>query len=63
MNIPLEIATSINVGWKDLSTARDHYLDLRSFLKKSARLAYRENIPAWYKDGLEEYSHTERLIG
>ncbi len=56
MGIPLEIATSMNVGWKDLSTARDHYLELRAFLKKSARLAYRENIPAWYKDGLDEYT-------
>lgn len=59
MNIPLEIATSINVGWKDLSTARDHYLDLRSFLKKSARLAYQANIPEWYKPGLEEYAREE----
>ena len=59
MGIPLEIATTLNVGWKDLSTARDHYLDLRAFLKKSARLAYRENIPEWYKDGLDEYTNTE----
>ena len=56
MNIPIEIATTLNVGWKDLSTARDHYLELRAFLKKSARQAYRENIPDWYKDGLEEYT-------
>ncbi len=59
MNIPLEIATTLNVGWRDLSTARDHYLDLRSFLKKSARVAYAANIPEWYKDGLEEYSREE----
>ncbi len=59
MNIPLEIATSINVGWKDLSTARDHYLNLRAFLKKSSRREYRENIPEWYKDGLEEYTTLE----
>jgi integrase len=57
MGIPLEIATTLNVGWKDLSTARAHYLELRAFLKKSARQAYRENIPEWYKDGLEEYTH------
>lgn len=59
MNIPLEIATSMNVGWKDLSTAKDHYLELRAFLKKSARLAYQANIPEWYKPGLEEYSREE----
>lgn len=59
MDIPLEIATTMNVGWKDLSTARDHYLDLRSFLKKSARLEYREAIPDWYKDGLDEYAREE----
>ncbi len=57
MGIPLEIATTLNVGWKDLSTARDHYIDLRAFLKKSVRQAYRENIPEWYKEGLDEYTH------
>ncbi len=55
MGVPLEIATNLNVGWRDLSTVRDHYLDMRALLKKSEREAYRANIPEWYKDGLDEY--------
>ena len=55
MGVPLELAVMINVGWKDLNTPKDHYLHMRGLLKKSDRKAYRDNIPAWYKDGLEEY--------
>lgn len=53
--IPLEIAVSLNVGWKDLNTPKDHYLQLRSLLKKSQRVVYVNNIPAWFKEGLKEY--------
>lgn len=53
--VPLEIATLLNVGWKDLNTVRDHYLQLRGLLKNSMKLKYRENIPDWFKEGLEEY--------
>jgi len=56
MGVPLELAVMINVGWKDLNTPKDHYLHMRGLLKKSDRKAYRENIPAWYKDGLDEYT-------
>ena len=56
MGVPLELAVMINVGWKDLNTPKDHYLHMRTLLKKSERKAYRDNIPAWYKDGLEEYT-------
>ena len=56
MGVPLELAVMINVGWKDLNTPKDHYLHMRSLLKKSERKAYRANIPDWYKDGLEEYT-------
>jgi len=56
MGVPLELAVMINVGWKDLNTPKDHYLHMRSLLKKSEREAYRANIPEWYKDGLEEYT-------
>jgi len=56
MGVPLELAVMINVGWKDLNTPKDHYLHMRGLLKKSDRKAYRDNIPAWYKDGLEEYT-------
>ncbi len=37
------------------STAQKHYLHMRGLLKKSERKAYRDNIPEWYKEGLEEY--------
>ena len=53
--VPLEIATLLNVGWKDLNTPRDHYIELRKLLKKSDRLRYREQIPKWFKEGLDEY--------
>ena len=55
MGVPLELAVMINVGWRDMSTVQKHYLHMRNLLKKSDRLAYRENIPDWYKDGLDEY--------
>ena len=63
MEIPLEIATSINVGWKDLSTASDHYLQLRrsNLMKRSDRKEYRDNIPEWYKDGLDEFRRDEAI--
>lgn len=53
--LPLEIATSLNVGWKDLNTPRDHYLHLRQLLKKSQKAVYVSNIPGWFKEGLNEY--------
>ncbi len=54
--VPLELAVMINVGWKDMSTVQRHYLHMRNLLKKSDRLAYREKIPVWWMDGLEEYT-------
>jgi hypothetical protein len=56
MGVPLELAVMINVGWRDMSTVQRHYLHMRNLLKKTERLAYREKIPLWYKDGLEEYT-------
>ena len=58
MGVPLELAVMINVGWKDLNTPKDHYLHMRTLLKKSDRKAYSDNIPAWYKDGLDEYTES-----
>lgn len=58
MGVPLELAVMINVGWKDLNTPKDHYLHMRNLLKKSDRKAYRENIPEWFKEGLDEYIET-----
>ena len=56
MGVPLELAVMINVGWKDLNTPKDHYLHMRALLKKSDRKAYRDKIPLWYKDDLDEYT-------
>ena len=56
MGVPLELAIMINVGWKDMSTVQRHYIHMRNILKKSDRLAYREKIPEWFKDGLTEYT-------
>lgn len=53
--LPLEIATDLNVGWKDLNTPKDHYLQMRNILKKSKRAEYAANIPDWFKEGLNEY--------
>jgi len=53
--LPLEIATSLNVGWKDLNTPRDHYLHLRQLLRKSEKAKYVSAIPDWFKVGLDEY--------
>jgi len=55
MGLPLEIATELNIGWKDLNTAKTHYLQLRKLLKNSDRKIYKQSIPEWYKDGLDEY--------
>lgn len=56
MGVPLELAVMINVGWKDMGTVQRHYLHMRNLLTKTKRLAYREKIPVWYKDGLDEYT-------
>lgn len=55
MGLPLEYATRLNVGWKDLNTARDHYLQFRQALRKDIKLEYRKNIPEWFKEGLDQY--------
>jgi len=55
MGVPLEIATEINVGWRDLNTAKRHYLGLRGLLGKQDRGAYVDLIPSWFKEGLEDY--------
>jgi hypothetical protein len=56
MGVPLEIATVLNVGWKDMNTPRDHYLHYRRLLKTSDRLAYQDALPGWFKEGLDEYT-------
>lgn len=56
LGVPLEIASVLNCGWKDLNTARDHYLHYRQILSKDKRHAYTSQIPAWFKEGLDQYS-------
>ena len=51
----LEVAARLNVGWKDLSTVDRHYMDIGAMVKHSFRETYVKNIPAWFKDGLDEY--------
>lgn len=55
LGIPLEIGTDINVGWKDLNTAKQNYLSFRRAITKDLRKVYVENIPEWFKEGLDEY--------
>lgn len=60
--IPLEVAVNINVGWKDLNTATEHYLDIKKVLRKNYRIEYRNNIPAWFKDGLDDFTGEEATL-
>lgn len=55
LGVPLEIATMLNVGWKDLNTPKEHYLHLRQLMKKTEKKNYAEQIPNWFKEGIEEY--------
>ena len=63
MGVPLEVAVNINVGWKDTNTALSNYLDVKKVLRKSKRTAYRENIPEWFKEGLDDFTGFEAVIG
>jgi hypothetical protein len=63
MGIPLEVCINLNVGWKDLNTATSNYLDVKSVLRKSKRVAYRENIPDWFKEGLDDFQGFEAIVG
>lgn len=63
MGVPLEVATQLNVGWKDLSTAHSHYIDIKRVLRKSYRVEYQKNIPEWFKEGLEDFTGFEAVIG
>lgn len=62
MGVPLEVATQLNVGWKDLSTAHSHYIDIKRVLRKSYRAEYRENIPDWFKEGLDDFTGFEAIV-
>jgi len=56
LRVPLEILCQINVGWKDMNTPKEHYLQLRGLLRKSDRIAYAETIPHWFKEEIGEYT-------
>lgn len=60
--IPLEVATNLNVGWKDLNTATSHYLNIKNFLRGSTRVNYSDNIPDWWKMGLNDFKGFEATI-
>lgn len=60
--IPLEVATNLNVGWKDLNTATGHYLNLKPFLRGSKRQEYCDKIPQWWKEGLDDFKGFEATI-
>lgn len=62
MGISAEVIAFLNVGWNDLNTMFDHYLNAKKLLRGTFRLEYQKNIPAWFKDGLEEYMGFEAII-
>lgn len=62
MGVPLEIACMINVGWKDASTAVKHYLDIKPILRHTYRQKYREQIPEWFKGGLNDFIGHEAML-
>jgi DNA-binding Lrp family transcriptional regulator len=62
MGIPLDVCVYMNVGWKDMSTATSNYLDVKKVLRKSIRKEYQENIPEWFKEGLDEFTGFEAMI-
>lgn len=55
MGLPLEVVADINVGWKDLNTLKNFYLQIRRMITKETRKQYQDNIPAWFKEGLDQY--------
>lgn len=63
MGVPLEVATMLNVGWKSLDTAQSHYIDIKRVLRKSFRVEYQKNIPDWFKEGLDDFTGFEAVIG
>ena len=62
MGVPVEVAVNLNVGWKDTNTALSNYLDVKRVLRSSVREAYRENIPEWFKEGLDDFTGFEAVI-
>ena len=53
--VPMESFSDFNVGWLDMNTLKEHYNHARG-KTKTWRKQYRENIPEWFKEGLEEWT-------
>lgn len=62
VGVPSEIACMLNVGWKDASTALTHYLDIKPIIRRTYREQYRDQIPDWFKEGLEEFMGHEAML-
>lgn len=56
LGVPLEVASRLNVGWKTMNTVTKHYLKMADLIQKPEREAYRQNIPDWFKEGLDRYA-------
>lgn len=55
MGVPFMAASKLNVGWADLNTLNKNYNQMKSAWRKSDIKIYRENIPEWFKEELDEY--------
>jgi integrase len=55
MGVQFNEVAKLNVGWADLDTLDKNYNQVKSAWKKSDMALYRENIPDWFKEDLEEY--------
>jgi len=53
--VQMESFDDFNVGWLDMNTLKVHYKHGRGKPKKW-RKQYRDNIPDWFKEGLEEWT-------
>lgn len=55
MGVPFTKAAKLNVGWADLNTLDKNYNQIKSAWRKSDIEKYKENIPDWFKEELDEY--------
>jgi len=51
----MESFSDFNVGWLNMNTLKEHYNHARG-KTKTWRKQYRENIPDWFKEGLDEWT-------
>ena len=55
MGVPFMQASKLNAGWADLNTLNKNYNQMKSAWRKTKIHAYRENIPDWFKEDLEDF--------